>query len=112
MTKFKVGDRVRRIGDECFVPVGTLGKVILESTIVDSVTVEWEWHGDISDYSPAQQCQWLELVPAEPLVVETCIKAYTAACEQFEAADLALEKAKAAVQDARLNLRDALDGET
>lgn len=111
MAKFKGGDRVRRIGDDCYVPVGTLGKVIKCSLIGDAVTIEWEWHGDISGYSPAQQYQWLELMPAEPLAVEICIKAYTAACEQFEAAELALEKAKAAVQDARLNLRDTLDGE-
>lgn len=51
----------------------------------------------------------MELVVGE---VAECMALYTAACEQFEAAELALEKAKAAVQDARLNLRDALDGET
>lgn len=43
--------------------------------------------------------------------VEQHAALYTAACEQFEAAQLALEKAKQAVADARLNLCDALDGE-
>lgn len=53
------------------------------------------------------------------LSVSDSVEAYTAACEHFEheqallfAQEMALEKAKAAVQDARLNLRDALDGET
>jgi len=44
--------------------------------------------------------------------VSAAIDAYQQACTDFEAAQLALEKAKAAVQDARLNLRDALDGES
>lgn len=45
-------------------------------------------------------------------LVDQAVSDYHSACEQFEAAELDLEKAKAAVQDARLNLRDALDGET
>jgi len=53
-----------------------------------------------------------DLVPNTAYSVTDAIDAYQQACTDFEAAQLALEKAKAAVQDARLNLRDALDGES
>lgn len=121
MAKFKVGDRVRCVMDSHRqVPVGSLGTVMEEDTVP---YVKWDGGltfrnsmGNEGEYALLES--ELEFI-CGALTVDTCIALYRGACEQFElaqsvlaGAELALEKAKAAVQDARLNLRDALDGET
>jgi hypothetical protein len=112
VSKFRVGDRVRRIGSECFVPVGTFGTVITPARSDGSITIEWEWCEDKSSYDLQQQSQWLELVPPSACpTVEMAISLYTLACERYEAAQLELDRAKDAVRDARLALRDALDAD-
>lgn len=107
---FTKGSVVRRVGPYGRIPNGTIGRIT--EVIGGALSIKWETNEptETQYYSEADDGHFLELVSA--LTVDACIAAYTAACEQFEAAELALEKAKAAVQDARLNLRDALDGET
>lgn len=127
MAKFNVGDRVSiaRIdsADEGLgLRLGQIGKVVslcdeasrnFGTVYVDLDEELPEVHQVVSDgrwRAYENQLQIAALIG--PVNVGEAIAAYTSACEQFEAAELALEKAKASVQDARLNLRDALDGET
>jgi hypothetical protein len=110
MAKFKVGDRVKRVGTTCYVPLGVLGTVV-EEFEGGRILARWDWRDDESAYPLEKQEKWLELVAQAKPSLNEAIDAYQQACTDFEAAQLALEKAKGAVQDARLNLRDALDGE-
>lgn len=119
MAKFKIGDRVRVIEFK-EQEWGNTG------TVIEVSTNPWVCFDKPTRYGgdPNPRNGWkagfmdcmsddrLELVSAGELSVPVAIDAYQQACTDFEAAQLAVEKAKAAVQDARLNLRDALDGES
>lgn len=127
VAKFKVGDRVR-VGQKARMSAGDTISGVVRGCIgiiegfgfradyeeeADVVYVRFDREirsgTDLNPDGTYQMWKWqLEHVDASC----AAFHAYTAACEQFEAAELALEKAKAAVQDARLKLRDALDGET
>lgn len=115
---FKVGDRVVRIGTPGIVPVGKKGVVL--SAVDGEVEVRWEGdkppvkhkyndegkgdgHG-ISDFIA------LEAVESTMTLSAAC-EAYTAACAHFENAQETLERAKAAVADARILVERALEQE-
>lgn len=104
MAKFKVGDRVKMRLDGA---EGTVFKVD------DDVWVNLDnGYSNPRHWTEAGATVCLFHIGGAPVTVAEAIDAYQQACTDFEAAQLAVEKAKAAVQDARLNLRDALDGET
>lgn len=114
VTKFKVGDRVRVVRK---VESAKGWKNIWAWDMDDLVGRE----GTVSAIAPTGiyfkefdfgfPKEALALVPMV-LTVDAAIASYTLACEQFETAELEVERAKAAVRDARLVLRDALDGES
>lgn len=114
MAKFKVGDRVRVI-DKNHPEYGKVGVCIEDATspwvAFDSPT---EYGGSTShrDGWVAGHMDCLDSHQLRTVAsVSAAIAAYTRACEAFEASQLQVEKAKQDVVDARLNLRDALDGE-
>lgn len=121
MRNYEKGDRVRvvqldprdiglpvKVGD-----VGTIGKVVNNDLFLFLIKFDQVLP---NDHACVTAGMWrglgMQIELFTPATLDEAIDAYQQACTGFEAAQLALEKAKAAVQDARLNLRDALDGET
>jgi hypothetical protein len=103
VTHFKVGDRVK-----CMDPLySTFGKEgIVQGAGESLVLVKADGYDGTLPYDPHE----VEAVPVAPKV-DSAISLYALACERYEAAQLELDRAKDAVRDARLALRDALDGE-
>lgn len=116
---FKIGDKGKTRNGSDYTITGTNGtqfhlqspQPIIATLVERGVIHNLQYFSEDGRYC-AGDSDWDMVKPTNTSATARTIAAYTTACEQFEAAQLALEKAKAAVQDARLNLRDALDGET
>jgi hypothetical protein len=99
--KFKIGDRVRCLSDSHgVVAPGTLGVV----TELDYVPyVQWE---NLTDPYALMEDE-MDLVET----LDLAIGRYQSACVAFEQAQEALERAKQAVADARIDIGRALESE-
>ena len=113
---FKVGERVR-IKSRRF----DTGKVIHPSEAThsgrnfqpeDYVFIRYDGGHGFGSETGGWLPKNIERIEPVTLTVDSAVSLYTLACERYEAAQLELDRAKDAVRDARIALRDALDGET
>ncbi len=122
---FKVGDTGKTRNGSEYTITGTNGtrfhlqspQPIIATVVTRGVVHREQYFSEDGRYC-AGDSDWDMIQPTNTSAVTVAIDAYQQACTDFEreqallfVQELAVEKAKAAVQDARLNLRDALDGE-